>query len=179
MLHALLCITNVSAATWSGSGTTCAPVQCPPLEIVSRHVRVLGLNNSFAGTASFDCPFGYRLTGKQSAALKTSTKPTGNQSTHKAGRPAGKRGVQEEAPRGHKRKATAVAATRGDAEVVHLGLTLREYQPTNDCSQLAKLIEVTRTHLWPSTAIKDAGSFRSCVARVQVLDEAMSAGCTA
>ena len=87
--------------------------------------------------------------------------------------------MQEEAPRGHKRKATAVAATRGDAEVVHLGLTLREYQPTNDCSQLAKLIEVTRTHLWPSTVIKDAASFRFCVARVKVLDEAMSAGCTA
>ena len=66
VLHALLCITNVSAATWSGTGTTCSPVQCPPLEIVSPHVRVLGLNNSFAGTASFDCPFGYRLTGKQS-----------------------------------------------------------------------------------------------------------------
>ena len=66
MLHALLCITNVSAATWSGTGTTCSPVQCPPLEIVSPHVRLLGLNNSFAGTATFDCPFGYRLTGKQS-----------------------------------------------------------------------------------------------------------------
>ena len=63
-----------------------------------------------------------RPTGKQSAALNTSTKPTGNQSTHKAGRPAGKRGVQEESPRGHQRKATAAAATRGDAEVVHLGL---------------------------------------------------------
>ena len=86
--------------------------------------------------------------------------------------------MQEEAPRGHKRKATAVAATRGDAEVVHLGLPLREYQPTNDCSQLAKLIGVTRTHLWPSTVIKDAASFRSCVARAKVLDEAMSAGCT-
>ena len=33
-----------------------------------------------------------RLTGKQSAALKTSTKPTGNQRTHKSGRPAGNRG---------------------------------------------------------------------------------------
>ena len=86
--------------------------------------------------------------------------------------------MQEEAPHGHKRKATAVAATRGDAEVVHLGLNLREYQPTNDCSQLAKLIEVTRTHLWQSTVIKDVASFRFCVAQVKVLDEAMSAGCT-
>ena len=72
----MLCITNVSAATWSGTGTTCSPVQCPPLEIVSRHVRVLGLNNSFAGTATFDCPFGYRLTGKQSIVCQVASMRT-------------------------------------------------------------------------------------------------------
>ena len=148
------------------------PPDVPSITVQSISTRLRGKHNPAQTTST-------RPTGKQSAALKTSTKPTGNQSTHKAGRPAGKRGVQEEAPRGHKRRATAAAATRGDAEVVHLGLTLREYQPTNDCSQLAKLIEVTCTHLWPGTVIKDAASFRFYVAQVKVLDEAMSAGCTA
>ena len=118
-------------------------------------------------------------TGKQSAAQKTSTKPTGKQSAQKTGRPTGKQGAPEETPRGHKRKAIAVAATHGNAEVVHLGVSSREYQATNDCSQLAKLIEVTRTHSWPSTVVNCVASFRLCVARVKVLDEAMSEACTA
>jgi len=49
---------------------------------------------------------------------------------------------------------------------------------TNDCSQLAKL-KCTLTDPWPCTVIKDAASFKLCVARVKLLDEAMSAACPA
>ena len=52
--------------TWSAADTRCQPVQCPPLEIRSQHLRVLSLNNSYQGQAVFDCPFGYRLTGRLS-----------------------------------------------------------------------------------------------------------------
>ncbi len=106
---------------------------------------------------------------KQSAAQKTSTKLTGKQRPRKTGPPTGKQGAPEETPRGRKRKAMAVAATHGNAED----------QLTNDCSQLAKLIEVAHAHPWPRTVIKDAASFRLCVARVKVLDETMSNTCTA
>ncbi len=70
-------------------------------------------------------------------------------------------------------------ATHSNAEVINLGLSLREYQLTNDCSQLGKVTEVAHTHPWPRTVIKDVASFRLCVARVKVLDEAMSKTCTA
>ena len=43
---------------------------------------------------------------------------------------------------------------------------------TNDCSQLAKL-KCTLTDPWPCTVIKDAASFKLCVARVKLLDEAV------
>jgi len=56
--------------TWSGEGTHCLPIQCPPLEITSSHLRVISLNNSFTGLASFDCPFGFRLTGKKNIECK-------------------------------------------------------------------------------------------------------------
>ena len=36
-------------------------VQCPPLEVSSPHLRLLTLNNSFLGTATFSCPLGYAL----------------------------------------------------------------------------------------------------------------------
>ena len=58
--------TLLSSGTWSGGDTRCQPVQCPPLEIVSSHLRLLHLNNSYLGEAVFDCPFGYRLTGRRS-----------------------------------------------------------------------------------------------------------------
>ena len=53
------------SGTWSGGDTRCEAVQCPPLEIRSHHLRVLNLNNSYHGQAVFDCPFGYRLTGRR------------------------------------------------------------------------------------------------------------------
>merc|ERR1719342_372742 len=52
--------------TWSGGAVSCLGRQCSPLEIASPHLRLLSLNNSFSGLATFDCPFGYRLTGKKS-----------------------------------------------------------------------------------------------------------------
>ena len=52
------------SGSWSGGDTKCRAVQCPPLEIVSSHLRVLSLNNSYLGQAVFSCPFGYRLTGR-------------------------------------------------------------------------------------------------------------------
>ena len=77
-------------------------------------------------------------------------------------------------PHGRKRKADAVAPTHGDAEFVTLALGLREYEGANDSSQLAKLLDVARTYAWPTTVVQDAASFRACVARVKLLDEAMS-----
>ena len=41
-------------------------MQCPPLEITSSHLRVLSLNNSYLGSASFSCPLGYRMPVKSS-----------------------------------------------------------------------------------------------------------------
>ena len=52
-------------ATWSSASPSCNPIQCIALEISSSHLRVLSLNNSYLGSATFDCPFGYRLTGKK------------------------------------------------------------------------------------------------------------------
>ena len=52
-------------ATWSSASPSCNPIQCRALEIRSSHLRVLSLNNSYLGFATFDCPFGYRLTGKE------------------------------------------------------------------------------------------------------------------
>jgi len=52
--------------SWSESPPSCSPVQCPALEITSTHLRVLMLNNSYMGEATFDCPFGYQLKGDAS-----------------------------------------------------------------------------------------------------------------
>ena len=49
----------------SSPSPSCLPIQCTALEIRSSHLRVLTLNNSYHGVATFDCPFGYRLTGRQ------------------------------------------------------------------------------------------------------------------
>ena len=46
---------------------SCSPVQCPPLEITSSHLRVLSLNNSYLGSASFSCPLGYHLSMQSSS----------------------------------------------------------------------------------------------------------------
>ena len=51
------------AGQWSGSTPHCQPVRCTALEILDAHLRVLSLNNSFRGQASFLCPFGYALVG--------------------------------------------------------------------------------------------------------------------
>ena len=56
---------NCFPATWSSASPSCNPIQCIALEIRSSHLRVLSLNNSYLGSATFDCPFGYRLTGKK------------------------------------------------------------------------------------------------------------------
>lgn len=50
---------------WSGSTPHCQPVRCTALEILDAHLRVLSLNNSFRGQASFLCPFGYALVGPE------------------------------------------------------------------------------------------------------------------
>ena len=55
---------NCFPATWSSASPSCTPIQCRALEIRSSHLRVLSLNNSYLGSATFDCPFGYRLTGR-------------------------------------------------------------------------------------------------------------------
>ena len=39
----------------------CELVTCPPLEVTSAHLRLLTLNNSFLGAATFSCPLGYSL----------------------------------------------------------------------------------------------------------------------
>ena len=39
----------------------CELVTCPPLEVASRHLRLLTLNNSYLGAATFSCPLGYSL----------------------------------------------------------------------------------------------------------------------
>ena len=40
----------------------CSPVQCPPLEVASPHLRLVSLNTSYLGTATFSCPLGFLLT---------------------------------------------------------------------------------------------------------------------
>ena len=50
---------------WSGTTPHCQPVRCTALEILDAHLRVLSLNNSFRGQASFLCPFGYALVGPE------------------------------------------------------------------------------------------------------------------
>ena len=77
---------------------------------------------------------------------------------------------KQAAQRGLKRTASAVAATHSDASAV-AATHSDEYEVT---SQLAKC-----TCPWPCTVIKDAASFKLCVARVKLLDEAISAACPA
>lgn len=55
-----------SSGEWSGTIPYCKPVRCTALEILDAHLRVLSLNNSFQGQASFLCPFGYALVGPES-----------------------------------------------------------------------------------------------------------------
>ena len=52
------------AGSWSGGPPVpqCSPVQCPPLEVASPHLRLVTLNTSYLGTATFSCPLGYLLT---------------------------------------------------------------------------------------------------------------------
>ena len=54
------------AGNWSADPPTCRPIKCRALEILDAHLRVLSLNNSFEGHATFLCPFGYKLVGKES-----------------------------------------------------------------------------------------------------------------
>jgi serine/threonine protein kinase len=100
-------------------------------------------------------------TSKQSKPPKK--KLTGKQST---GKPTGKR------------KASAVAATHGD-EQVRVGLCLREYLPTADCSLLVELVAFGRSHSLSNAFVHDVASFKKCVAAVRLLDEAMSKACSA
>ena len=64
--HTLQLSISIFLATWSSPSPSCLPIQCTALEIRSSHLRVLTLNNSYHGVATFDCPFGYRLTGRES-----------------------------------------------------------------------------------------------------------------
>ena len=43
------------AGTWSSGPPVpqCSPVQCPPLEVASPHQRLVSLNTSYLGTATF------------------------------------------------------------------------------------------------------------------------------
>ena len=81
------------------------------------------------------------------------------------------------AQRGLKRTASAVAATHSDAERTASAVAATHSDEYEVTSQLAKLIECTCP--WPCTVIKDAASFKLCVARVKLLDEAISAACPA
>lgn len=62
---------------WSGTIPYCQPVRCTALEILDAHLRVLSLNNSFQGQASFLCPFGYALVGPESIQCGPDGKWTG------------------------------------------------------------------------------------------------------
>lgn len=62
----LLAFTVNVLGVWSGETPHCQPVRCTALEILDAHLRVLSLNNSFQGEASFLCPFGYALVGPES-----------------------------------------------------------------------------------------------------------------
>ena len=132
-------------------------------------------------------------TGKESKAPKSkspSEKPTGKQSRDQ---PASKRkasavatthgderlrGKQSRDQPASKRKASAVATTHGD-ERVRVGLCLREYIPTADCSLLAELVAFGRSHSMSNAFIHDVASFKRGVAAVNLLDEAMSKVCSA
>ena len=62
---------------WSGETPHCQPVRCTALEILDAHLRVLSLNNSFQGEASFLCPFGYALVGPETIQCGADGKWTG------------------------------------------------------------------------------------------------------
>ena len=52
----------LTSGSWSLAPVPrCELVTCPPLEVASRHLRLLTLNNSFLGAATFSCPLGYSL----------------------------------------------------------------------------------------------------------------------
>ena len=52
----------ITSGSWSLAPVPrCELVTCPPLEVASRHLRLLTLNNSFLGAATFSCPLGYSL----------------------------------------------------------------------------------------------------------------------
>ena len=51
---------------WSAEPPRCRPIRCVALEILDAHLRVLALNNTYRGMATFLCPFGYRLVGPDS-----------------------------------------------------------------------------------------------------------------
>ena len=51
---------------WSSDPPHCSPIRCVALEILDAHLRVLALNNTYRGLATFLCPFGYRLVGPES-----------------------------------------------------------------------------------------------------------------
>ena len=53
----------LSSGSWSARpAPRCELVQCPALEVTSPHLRLLTLNNSYLGAATFSCPLGYSLT---------------------------------------------------------------------------------------------------------------------
>ena len=54
------------AGKWSADPPRCSPIRCVALEILDAHLRVLALNNTYRGLATFLCPFGYRLVGPDS-----------------------------------------------------------------------------------------------------------------
>ena len=58
----LLCVSGL----WSSDPPVCRPIRCTALEILDAHLRVLALNNSFRGHATFLCPFGFDLVGPDS-----------------------------------------------------------------------------------------------------------------
>ena len=53
------------SGSWSHPPPHCIPIRCRALEILDAHLRVLSLNNSFQGSATFLCPFGYKLVGQE------------------------------------------------------------------------------------------------------------------
>jgi len=73
-LNRLICQRN---GVWSGETPHCQPVKCTALEILDAHLRVLSLNNSFQGEASFLCPFGYALVGPETIQCGPDGKWTG------------------------------------------------------------------------------------------------------
>jgi len=59
-------LTCLSNGKWSADPPRCSPIRCVALEILDAHLRVLALNNTYRGMATFLCPFGYRLVGPDS-----------------------------------------------------------------------------------------------------------------